>query len=1499
MAETVEFKIVVQGKNVSLVQKQTDKLAKSTDKAGDSTDRLRKKTDKYSRRQKGVAEMGMNTTKSFSKMQQNIDGGGGAGGLVRAYALLAANVFALTAAFGVLSRSAQIDTLIESMEILSVTGGTYIKTLAMDMRDASGGAIDLAQAFRQVSLASSAGLNTEEIEGLTMVAKGAALSLGRDLPDAMDRIFRGAIKLEPEILDEIGLFVRVDEAAEKYARTVGKSAAALTQAEKRQGFLNEILDQGTRKFQQYADEVKPDPYVKIAAALSDIAQNALSMVNNVFGPLIGFLSESKGLLALVFGALVFTLLKMAIPAIGQFNLASAESAALAAKNAKDYTDGIRETTNKKIEEDKKQVKSELKKQRDLNRARKPKPIAVGGRKESAAIEKKLQSTKVKGLERVALIEKRIKDLKRGQNKAEVENKALYQAEIDALEEEVRLNKELVRLNQQKKKGKKGVEPGTLAGRRQESLNMTAMSAASLSMVTQTAETDGLRAGWGKLNDEMNKTQKVGGKTVPVFKGLGKAGIFMKGSLSLAAVGAQSLMMALGPIVMIFSLAMAVLVPFAKWLGIGGKEATALTEATNKLNEVTETLGERFKTQTDQIKSGTLSYVEAANAADAFSRGQVDVVQRMKQVGEALETFEKEATDVGIAWDSFVGFISFGNWGVQAKSNIALVDGAAEQMAGAIRAGNDELVGVFSGALEGSEDFQAAVKNQIAAEDEMEKKKKALGEVSRKEMRHLDMVAKLRMLESKAVGSQKAQWTRLIETHTKGLTPAAIDYTKAQGNVLMRIKETESAQKDLAGSSDDLLDAADLATAGLGEQGAVITEAAAATMALKSALEDASESAGKFSATFVTSTKIDDFSGSLSATDAAARKTEEGINALLTSIGTEDSNPFFRFFTDAQKEILKTAETAEDGGEAAQKIWDDAVEETKRYQKALVMTKVIHKDLTDEIKRLGEVTSLNDALATDMSVKQTAVAKNAHNMADLAFKQRLFDKGMDEDKFKALVAQVAEKETMVEKEAVMTGTGMTLLDLYSMQADKQEEIRKSMDLQVAQLTETERANIEITKHALAQVAAQKTLNKAKQKEAELTAKVNMLAASGSMKLSPQQEAKLEISAALMSFQIAKEEAELKGKMLDYEMLVQQVKLQVLRDSLEADDPRRADIGFRKGETVDGKEVGESSGFFKNIENASTVMKEALETTAKNAEGIFILALTSGIKKGFTGGVYEGTLALSEAMKKLDETTFEKPEDKAKAKSALFLAGMRESVDAQAEMLKKLGPEGELVAQVAQGAMVMTAAFAQMNLTIEEGGSKAAAMANFAAQAIGQISAIMAANSRAQLKEIDNQIEAEKRRDGKSKESQARIAAMEKKKEAMKKKAFEQNKKMMMAQTIMATAASVIGMMAAPDNFTATQKLIMAGVAAAMGAAQLAIISRMTYQGGGGSVEKPQTTALNVGKRTERVDVSRGASGGELGYLRGQRGMGGPQNFVPTGGAAGLRRGYAEGGVLVGE
>ena len=200
------------------------------------------------------------------------------------------------------------------------------------------------------------------------------------------------------------------------------------------------------------------------------------------------------------------------------------------------------------------------------------------------------------------------------------------------------------------------------------------------------------------------------------------------------------------------------------------------------------------------------------------------------------------------------------------------------------------------------------------------------------------------------------------------------------------------------------------------------------------------------------------------------------------------------------------------------------------------------------------------------------------------------------------------------------------------------------------------------------------------------------------------------------------------------------------------------------------------------------------------------------------------------------------------------------------------------------------------------AQAANTAEMAASALSGIGQMMAANSAGQVAEIDQQINAEKRRDGKSKESLAKIAQLEKKKEAMQRKAFEQNKKVQMAVTIANTAASIMAALSAPPiGLGPVLGMPMAVMAAAMGALQLAVISKTKYQGGGSSVEKPSMQKLSVGKRDNTVDVSRGASGGELAYMRGQRGVGSNANdFRPIGGAYGMKN-YAHSGegILVGE
>ena len=99
-----------------------------------------------------------------------MDGGGGAGGLVRAYALLAANVFALSMAFGVLSRSAQVDTLMQAMKQLEVVTGKSVRVVGMELQKVSGYGMDLAESMRATSLAMSAGFDSTAIKELGEVA---------------------------------------------------------------------------------------------------------------------------------------------------------------------------------------------------------------------------------------------------------------------------------------------------------------------------------------------------------------------------------------------------------------------------------------------------------------------------------------------------------------------------------------------------------------------------------------------------------------------------------------------------------------------------------------------------------------------------------------------------------------------------------------------------------------------------------------------------------------------------------------------------------------------------------------------------------------------------------------------------------------------------------------------------------------------------------------------------------------------------------------------------------------------------------------------------------------------------------------------------------------------------------------------------------------------------------------------------------------------------------
>lgn len=290
----------------------TKRVAVNAKKLGSALEDTGKSARTADRNLKGVSEQSANGTKNFSKMAQGIGGK-----LVPAYATLAANIFAVTAAFSAFRKSAQIEELEANLVRVGNIGGRNLRQLSEEITALTGNAIDAEQALRTTAQATTQGFSSKQLQDLTRVAKGAAISLGRELPDALDRLVRGTAKLEPEILDELGIIVRLDDAAEQYATSIGKTASQLTAFEKQQAFANAVTEQGLKKFGDIAKAAKANPYDQLAATFSNLTKTLFEGLNVALIPFVEFLSAKPTALIGVVSIFASGIINQLTPALSE------------------------------------------------------------------------------------------------------------------------------------------------------------------------------------------------------------------------------------------------------------------------------------------------------------------------------------------------------------------------------------------------------------------------------------------------------------------------------------------------------------------------------------------------------------------------------------------------------------------------------------------------------------------------------------------------------------------------------------------------------------------------------------------------------------------------------------------------------------------------------------------------------------------------------------------------------------------------------------------------------------------------------------------------------------------------------------------------------------------------------------------------------------------------------------------------------------------------------
>jgi hypothetical protein len=279
MANEVKVKVIMDDDGtIRLTEKSAKKLAGTLDKTGQAALAA-------DRGLKGAAGIAPTATKNFAKMSQTIGGS-----LVPAYATLAANVFAATAAFNFLKSAGDLRLLEEGQIAYASNTGLALGTLTRNIQEATGSQLAFVEASQAAAIGTAAGINAEQLT-----------------------------KLGSELLDELGIVLRMKDAQEAYADSLGIVGRELTSYERSQAVANFVLDQAEDKFGAVAEDLEDNinGYQKLGKSLSDLS-NDFKRTIGFLEPILSFFAQNPFATLLLAAPLVKSALSDITDGVGKY-----------------------------------------------------------------------------------------------------------------------------------------------------------------------------------------------------------------------------------------------------------------------------------------------------------------------------------------------------------------------------------------------------------------------------------------------------------------------------------------------------------------------------------------------------------------------------------------------------------------------------------------------------------------------------------------------------------------------------------------------------------------------------------------------------------------------------------------------------------------------------------------------------------------------------------------------------------------------------------------------------------------------------------------------------------------------------------------------------------------------------------------------------------------------------------------------------------------------------
>ncbi len=1388
----VTFKVNADG-SLQQVGKAADKTAKSMDKATTST-------TNYNRAARGVANLQQNQTKAFAATAR------GTSGLVAAYATLMAHVFALTAAFGALQRASALVQLEQGLIAVGNAAGQNLPYVARELQAITGHAVTLQEAMEGTALAMSAGFGINQLKELTKVARGASIALGRNMGDALTRLVKGTAKLEPEILDELGIMVRLDKASQDYAASLGKTITQLTRFEKQQAFLNATIDQGQKKFSVVIDSIDPDPYSQLSSAFQDLVKDMTTLMNKGLIPVIKFLSSSKFAMT---GAIILfasSITKMLLPALGEMSAANRTAAAVASQSA----------TNAAGKMEKKY----------LGAVRKVK----GAFKTVPASVKAVEAQFVSGGLSVQQYKVHLNNLKKSEKLRSVALKR-YSGE-QYIQKKRELN------------------------------DIRLLIAETQKLLVVESQRGGAGAG-------VKSARQVGrmAKRQSIYQDkIGESSLF--GGLAVAAKGSKAQF---------------------KEIGKGGK---GLKKLTLGFSAATKSAG--------LFGSALLRFVPIIGwAFTAFSLLSPLLGGMFKQGAVA-----KAANEVTDSFDSFYRVAAQLN--TELEKTESIMDRENKMLA--VRVG---LLQQVSAGV--SKIFEADEKQR---EEELAKALKATNaaraNAERKTSGHAGRNAKEGAIAAEKAYQEALKASTKVGSDAAGATiDQAIAMIKASGNTKVFTNELEKLEvlrnkyKDKDVDKKQFLDEVDAITEPARKLKAEQESAAEATIKLEQSVKSFTEKAkGQFGELFVNTNTL--------------------YNSLVNIEKAVTSGTATKDFIPITPEQIKQVERL---GKALKVAVDpkDYVGSLKKIGEQIAKNNVLASTsektaqrLTHQAKRLnGFAKNTSGVMALQLLIEQDILSTKIAGL-NATLENMLAEEGINsasdrvlktKAEIKKLEDQILSSKQMEEK--IAAAQINHTLDMLKMQEKllrlSKERRNTERDIEMLQYRiAAAKAGQEVSDFAKVGIL-QKRLADAESAQTQIVANSIASAQSASdQRLGKLQDNRKTALDALDKVDAPKARQRLRpelGKNLNTEGEINEVVVESDNSAQVGFYKKQKTLAARINAEYDAKEKAEKANLAEEkikieTDNAARILsikadlfeaesrleREMLEKRKVGMNALAQMQMTTALKNRDE----QAKLILSlDAIKDME---FENEQARVEAEDAVkgqfyrnIAANAKEAFAAIGEEMSKFGGADGVYAgavmtgigQVTEGLTMSFTAFTDKSLS---GMDKLNAGLSGLSSITSAYAAITQAATDKAVANLDKKIQAERKSDGKSKESVSKIKALEAEKLAEQRKGFEKQKKAQKAAAIIAAAQGAIQAFTSLSPIPLVGPALGAAAAAAaikMGKDQVDTINATSFEGGGdlGSI-----SSITVGQKSNTVDLAQSSNqAGELEYLRGGRGIGGPTDF----------------------